>query len=114
MSKVTMLSANDIERIAADAARRHLGTEIIDRITSADTIDSEGREAVRITVILVPNAARKLGGDAALDTLVEIQQKLAAAGESRLATIDYGEAGEIFEESDPAETSENGSGDTES
>jgi hypothetical protein len=65
--------------------------------------DSEGNEALRITVVLKPEASGKFTGDQALDLLVDVQQALQGAGEQRLPIIEYATEGELDEEGDGEE-----------
>lgn len=74
--------------------------EAIDGVSSKDTLDSEGRDAVRITITLKAKVAQQLKGDDVLDTLVAIQSQLAKEGESRLSIVEYEEAGEAVEADD--------------
>ena len=53
------------------------------------SVDSEGRHALRIIIVLTPGSVPAIGGDAALDTLVQIREKLHAAGEERLPIVEY-------------------------
>jgi hypothetical protein len=46
--------------------------------------------------VLAPDVAKKLKGDAVLDTLVEIQDRLRAAGEDRFPILEYGTEDELF------------------
>lgn len=81
-------------------AVQHLPPEAIDGVSSKDTLDSEGRDAVRITITLKAKVAQQLKGDDVLDTLVAIQSQLAKEGESRLSIVEYEEAGEAVEADD--------------
>jgi hypothetical protein len=44
---------------------------------------------LRITIVIKPGSAAKLGGDAVLDTLVQIQEELREAGEERFPIVKY-------------------------
>jgi hypothetical protein len=84
-----MLDAATIDRIAQRAAEKSLRSGAVERVISEDTIDSAGHGAIRIVIVLTPNVARTLGGDAALDALSAIQAQLSEAGEERLPIIEY-------------------------
>ena len=95
-----MLSSAEIGQIAKQEAVQHLPPEAIDGVSSQDTLDSEGRDAVRITITLKAKVAQQLKGDDVLDTLVAIRSRLAEAGESRLSIVEYEETGEAVEADD--------------
>ena len=73
------------------------------RVESEPTADSHGQDALHITIVLEQGGADKIGGDQALDTIVEIVKSLRRAKEDRFSLVDF--VGE--EELEP-------SGDTES
>lgn len=95
-----MLAAEKIDAIARDAALKYLKSDAVEGVTSKDAFDSEGRDAVRITIMLKANAARRLEGDAVLDALVAIKSKLHEAGEERTSIVEYAETGEAVEADD--------------
>jgi hypothetical protein len=69
-------------------------------ILSSTAVDSEGHEALRITIVIKPGAASKIGGDAALDTLVQIQDRLRREGEERFPIVEYATPKELSESGD--------------
>jgi hypothetical protein len=84
-----MIALKKISEIADEVAAEKLDGANVEAVSSESALDSEGRDAVRITIILKPGTAAKLEGDAILDTLVRIQQQLRKAGEDRLAIVEY-------------------------
>lgn len=95
-----MLTQNKIIKIARDAAAGNLASSAVSRVISEETTDSEGRDALRITIVIKPHAVGKLTGDAALDTLVEIQDSLLEAGEERFPIVEYATEKELLESGD--------------
>lgn len=89
-----MLSPARIEEITARAAKEHLKPAALESVRSRSTFDSEGHQAVRITIVLKRDFARRVKDDDALDALVAITSALANAGEERTPIIEYAEAGE--------------------
>jgi hypothetical protein len=63
-------------------------------------IGSEGQDAIRITIVIEPGAAAKPDGDAVLDTLVEIQDRLRDAGEERFPIVEYATEAELQDSGD--------------
>lgn len=96
-----MLTAARIDEIAHKVAIKRLPRESVDHVESEDATDSEGREAVRILIVLKPGAVKQVDGDAALDTLVDIQSSLSAEGEDRLALVEYASSDEVDSVGDP-------------
>lgn len=84
-----MLDLADINRIVREVTDRNFASKAVQIIDSQSTIDSEGHDALRIMIVLAPDIAKKLKGDAVLDTLVEIQDRLREAGEERFPIVEY-------------------------
>jgi hypothetical protein len=58
-------------------------------VSSSPTIDLDGHDALRITIVNEPAAESRINGNAALDTLVGIKNRLRREGEERTATVEY-------------------------
>ncbi|MDP4022509.1 hypothetical protein Q8W71_07735 [Methylobacterium sp. NEAU 140] len=84
-----MLDTARIQDIARDVALARVAKADLERIVAMPMTDSTGHDALRITVVLAPGAARRVTGDVALDVLSSLQQQLQIAGEDRFAFIDY-------------------------
>lgn len=84
-----MLHDPQISEIAAKVARKKIDADALVRIVTEGATDSQGKEALRIVLVLHPAAARELTGDEALDLLVGMQRELQDAGEERLPIIEY-------------------------
>jgi hypothetical protein len=97
-----MLDFVTIEKIAQKAAAHQVASPGLERVVAKPTTDSEGREALRITVVLRPEAVEALSGDAALDLLVALQRELQSKGEERLAIVEYATEEEMTEEEEDA------------
>ncbi len=91
-----MLDAKKIDRSVAAVARKTLGKEFV-RTKSEPTIDSWGDEALSVLIVIKPGAADRITGDAALDTLSGIQEKLQEQGEQRFAIVEYATEEELAE-----------------
>ena len=79
---------NDVVRKAASAILTRRAA-LLRRVFSEATSDSQGDDALHITIVLKPGGADKISGDMALDTLVEIERALLEASEDRLPIIDF-------------------------
>ncbi len=60
-----------------------------ERVFSELTVDSDGRDALRIMIVLKSDGVDAITGYMALDTLVEISAALLAADDDRFPIIDY-------------------------
>ena len=90
-----MLDLESISDIVQEVTGRNFPSKAVEMIDTQSTTDSEGRDALRITIVLAPGVAGKLKGDAVLDTLVEIQDRLRDAGEERFPIIEYATEDEL-------------------
>lgn len=84
-----MLSKTKIEKIAREVASANLKSSATGSIISEPAVDSEGRDALRITIVIKSDATNKISGNAALNTLVQIQDRLKKAGEERFPVVQY-------------------------
>lgn len=109
-----MLHDRQISEIAERVARGQVAEEGVERVLAELTTDSEGNDALRITVVLKPEAAETLSGDAALDLLVELQRELQLEGEERFAVVQYATEQELAADEESAgPSSEEPGGDDE-
>jgi hypothetical protein len=84
-----MLDEKRIREIAQEVAQAKLDSTSVTSVSSSPTVDLEGHDALRITIMIEPGAAARISGDAALDTLVGIKDRLRREGEDRLAIVYY-------------------------
>ena len=96
-----MLENNKVSEIAREVATANLTPKSVQNILTEPATDSEGHEALRITIVIKPGMALKLKGDAVLDTLVDIQRKLLEAGEERFPIVGYATEDELEKSGSP-------------
>jgi len=89
-----------VKKVASANFKRPAGVR---RVFSQRAADSEGEEALRITIVLKPDGLDKISGDMVLDTLVGIGKALRAANDERFPIIDYATE-EDLESRDDAES----------
>ena len=89
-----MLEKTKIDQIARNIATANLTTGSVKSVLTSSTIDSEGRDALLITIVLTPGSSGTIKGNAALNTLTEILKNLKNEGEERFPIIEYEEFGE--------------------
>jgi hypothetical protein len=85
----SMIEKKRVEQIAREVAAAKLGAANVARVTSEPVIDSEGHEALRVTIVIPDDAIGELSGDSTLATLSEMQERLQQAGEERFAFVQY-------------------------
>jgi hypothetical protein len=95
-----MLTGESVLQIAGEVAKAHLPAGAFDRAVSEPTTDSEGREALRITLVIAPGATDRISGDAALNTLFHIQKRLNEAGDDRFPIVEYATSEEFAGDAD--------------
>lgn len=59
------------------------------RVYSEPATDSDGYEALHVTIVLRSDARNELGGDSALDTIVRIQRDLRNSGKERFPIVEF-------------------------
>ena len=84
-----MLDTARILEIARRVARVHVPEAGVERILAEPTTDSQGADALWITIVLKIEAADKMTGDDAIELLVGLSRSLRDAGEDRLPIIEY-------------------------
>lgn len=82
-------------KLIQHALATKLGAENVVRLETEPTTDSQGQEALKITVVIAPGAAERLEGGAVLDALVKLQERLHEMGESRTPIIAYATEAEL-------------------
>ena len=92
-----MLHDRQITDIAERIAKGQLPGADLQRVVTERATDSDGKDAVRITLVLAPASVEALTGDAALDLLVELQSALEMEGEERLPIVEYATEAELQE-----------------
>jgi hypothetical protein len=95
-----MLSENKIRLIAKEVAAANLPRSVVQDILVELTADSQGRDALRITIVIKPDALERMTGDHTLDTLVEMQRRMREAGDDRFAIVEYATEEELQESGD--------------
>jgi hypothetical protein len=92
-----MTSEKRIRQIVRQAATANLGSSNFTSVINSTATDSTGHEALRITIVIKPGAETKIKGDAALDTVVQIQDRLRKAGEERFPLVEFATTEELRE-----------------
>jgi hypothetical protein len=85
-----MLELAEVNELVNRAASAILKRQArVRRVDSEPASDSQGQEALHITIVLGRGSADKITGDNALDTLVSIERALREAREDRFPIVDF-------------------------
>jgi hypothetical protein len=87
LSRVTPKEA--FKRLVQQAIVDEIGKENVVRVEHEPTTDSQGREAIKITVVLTPGAVQRLDDGAVLDALVSLNLRLREMREDRIPIVEY-------------------------
>ena len=96
-----MLDLEEVTKISSEIANANLPPRGVVRVESEPTVDSEGQDALRLIIVVAPEAADRISGDAVVDTLVQIHDRLRDAGDERFPIIEYTTEAELEEIGDP-------------
>lgn len=84
-----------IDKLVSEIARKHLSDLGVEAVHSEPAVDSQGKDALRITITITSPDNIPSIGDKLLDTLFEIQTQLAEKGEERFPIIEYATKDEL-------------------
>jgi hypothetical protein len=84
-----MIGARQIDQVVSKAASATLKKVGVSRVFSVPATDSEGNEALHVTIVLKKTKNAEISGDLALDTIVGIERGLREAGEERLPIVEF-------------------------
>ena len=85
-----MLELTEINDLAYKAASAALHGQVgVLRVISEPMADSDGQDALRVTIVLKRGGIDNVTGDGALNTIVGVGQALSAAREDRFPIIDF-------------------------
>lgn len=76
-------------KLIQQALVAELGKNNVVRVAHEPTTDSRGQDALKITVVIAPGAAKKLANGAVLDALVGLRERLRDMREDRFPIIEY-------------------------
>jgi hypothetical protein len=90
-----MLGAKAIDDIGWEVARAHLPAGTVLRVTSHPDEDWDGERILRLLFVLREDGMTEVTGDSAAKSLVDLHDRLEAAGELRRGMIDYATEAEL-------------------
>lgn len=83
-----MQTRSEVDALVARVASASLGGHTITRVMSGPSVDLDGLNAVRVTIVL-SNDDIEVTGDAAMNTIVDLHQALQRAGDDRFPLVDF-------------------------
>ena len=86
---MVMLQLDEIAREAEQIAKKNFGTQNVVRVIVEPMVDLDGDDAWRVLIVIEPRLVDSISGDAVLDNLVEIHNRLAEKGEERLPFVEF-------------------------
>jgi hypothetical protein len=92
-----MSDERTIKSIARKVATANLGKSNVAGVLSKDIVDSEGRDAFLITIVLTPGSSDSIKGPELLNTMVQIHDRLQQQGENRFPFVKYADKNELEE-----------------
>lgn len=95
-----MLNEPQLQKLMTDVVHGRLPKMQLEQVLTEPMIDSDGENALRITLVLSTESARALTGDETLGLLVEVQESLRREGEERFAIIEYATQDDLHEQDD--------------
>jgi hypothetical protein len=96
-----MLDLERVTQISTEVARANFSSQNIVRVESEPTTDSDGQEALNLLIVIAPGVIETINGDAVLDTLVQIIDRLQEAGDDRFPIIEYATEEELADIDSP-------------
>jgi hypothetical protein len=96
-----MLAVSEVDRVVDKAAAAALKKARVRRVFSSPTIDSDGHEALSVTIVLKIGRSEQVTGASAGEAILRIGQDLLRAGEERLAIVHFITEEELDDDGDP-------------
>jgi hypothetical protein len=96
-----MLELSKVDRVVDKAAAAALTKARVSRVFSSPTIDSDGHEALSVTIVVKRGRGDQITGASAGYAILRIGQDLLRAGEERLPIIYFVTEEELDDDGDP-------------
>ena len=95
------LNMEQVAQISTEIAKANFGPENVVRVESEPTADSQGEEALNLLIVMAPSIAESIDGEAVLNTLGQIIDRLQQAGDERFPIIEYATEEELADFDSP-------------
>ena len=88
-------------RLIRQALAAKLGRDNVMRVDWEPTVDSQGQDALEITVVIAPGATQKVKKGAVLDALVNLRERLQEMRDNRVPIVRYATEAELAHDAGP-------------
>ncbi len=96
-----MLDLNEADQIVEKAASDALGTVGVSRVLTERTADSDGNEALAVTIVIKRGCGDRLTGELAGNAILGMLQALQASGDDRFPITSFATEEEMEAGDDP-------------
>jgi hypothetical protein len=96
-----MLDIDQISQIVTRVVEANTAPRSVRRVMAEPVSTSEGEDALRITVVLTPEAVNQLASGHPLDVLVQTSDQLRSAGDQRFPILKYATEEELEDVGNP-------------
>lgn len=96
-----MHAMQDVERIAAEAISAHIPSDRVRRVSAEPYLNSVDQEGLQIGSVIGDDDPLPPDGDTFLDIMLEVSDRLSAAGENRVPTLNLTTEDELAHLGDP-------------
>lgn len=96
-----MLDTDQISQIVTRIVEANTAPRSVRRVMAEPASTSEGEDALRITIVLTPEAVAQLASGHPLDVLVQTSDQLRSAGDQRFPILKYATEEELEDVGDP-------------
>jgi hypothetical protein len=90
-----MLQTDEISQIVSEAVEANTAPNSVRRVMAEPTETFDGEDAVRITIVLTPEAVDQLAAGDPGDVFIRVWNAFRAAGDHRFPILDYATEAEL-------------------
>lgn len=92
-----MLDTNRISQIVTEAVEAQTAPDSVRRVIAEPDVTSDGYEAIRITIVITPEAVQRLLAGDPVKVLSQIWDRLDEAGDTHFPILEYATEEEMAE-----------------
>jgi hypothetical protein len=96
-----MLELSKVDQVVDKAAIAALKKARVSRVFSNPTVDSDGHEALSVTIVLKRGRSEQVTGDSASNVIFQIGRDLLNSGEERQPIVHFITEEELDDDGDP-------------
>jgi hypothetical protein len=96
-----MMSFDEITGMATEVAKANLGADNVLRAEATPAVTFEGDDALGVLIVMAPGVAENVDGDAVLETLHQIIERLQKTGDERFPILEWATEEELADVDSP-------------